>query len=99
MKHFLVDVTYKAPMETVDAVLPRHREFLAKGYNAGSLLMSGPQNPRTGGLIIARAESLEAVQAFFAQDPYALEHVGEYRFVEFEPVRHQAWLADWVAGK
>ena len=99
MKHFLVEITYQAPGEAVDAVLPRHSDYLLKGYNDGLLLMSGPQNPRSGGHVIARAESLEAIQAYFAQDPYALEGVGTHRFVEFNPVRHQPWLADWVVGK
>ena len=98
MKHFLVEITYTGSMEQVDAVLPAHREYLMKGYNAGLLLMSGPQNPRTGGIVIARAESLEELKAYFAQDPYAVENVGGHRFVEFNPARHQGFLSDWVAG-
>lgn len=99
MKHFLIEVTYTAPAEKIDAVLADHRAFLQKGYDQGLLLMSGPQNPRTGGIIIGRAESMEAIQAYFAQDPYALEKVATHRFVEFNPVKHQPIVADWVAGK
>ena len=99
MKHFIVEITYTAPLETIATVVDRHRAFLKIGYDEGLLLFSGPQNPKTGGLVVARAESLEAIQAFFAKDPFATENVGSYRFIEFGPVRHQPWLTDWVEGK
>ncbi len=96
MKHFLIEITYTAPMTTIDAILPEHRNFLQTGYDAGMLLCSGPQNPRTGGIIIARGESLEAVQNFFMNDPYQKNNAATYRFVEFSPVKHQPFLKDWV---
>jgi uncharacterized protein YciI len=99
MKHFVVEITHVASPEAVAAVVGRHREYLQKGYDAGLLLLSGPQVPLTGGLVVARAESLEAIQAYFAQDPYALAGTSKHRFIEFNPVKHVAALADWVAGK
>ena len=99
MKHFVVEITHTAPLEAVKAVVDRHRAYLQKGYDAGLLLMSGPQVPLTGGLVVARAESLEAIQAYFAQDPYALEGTSKHRFIEFNPVKHTAALAAWVEGK
>lgn len=98
MKHFVVEVTYIVPIEEIDARLAAHRAFLQTGYDQGLLLMSGPQQPRTGGIIVARAESLAALQAFFANDPYQQAGVAAYRWLEFEPVKHQALVADWVAG-
>jgi uncharacterized protein YciI len=83
-------------METIDAVLPDHRTFLQIGYDSGMLLCSGPMTPRTGGIIIARAETVDAVKQFFANDPYRLRGAAEYRFVEFTPVKHQPFLKDWV---
>ena len=99
MKHFVVEITYTASSEAVTAVLERHRAYLQKGYEAGLLLMSGPQNPKTGGMIIARAESLEAIQAYFEGDPYHTEGVGQHRFIEFIPVKHQPFIAGWIEGK
>lgn len=97
MKHFVVEITFSVPFEKVEPVVPAHREFLQGGYDAGLLLMSGPQNPRVGGIVVARAESLEAIQALFAKDPYQLNGVATYRFVEFNPVKRQAFLESWVA--
>ena len=98
MKHFLVEITYTVPFETLQPVVSEHRAFLQTGYDKGWLLLSGPMNPKTGGLVVARAPSKEDLQGFFAGDPYALRGYADYRFVEFDPVKYQPFLADWIHG-
>ncbi len=58
--------------------------------------MSGPMNPKTGEVVIARAQSLSDIQAFFAFDPYLANQAATYNFVEFEPVKFQPFLKDWL---
>ena len=99
MKHFLVEVSYTAAPEKVAATLAEHRAFLQTGYERGWLLMSGPQVPKTGGMVIARAPSMDDLREFFRNDPYLVRGLANYRFVEFEPVKHQPFMADWIAGK
>jgi uncharacterized protein YciI len=65
----------------------------------GWVLFSGPQTSRTGGVTIVRAPSLEDLQRFFAVDPYALNGLATYQFIEFEPVKRQPWLENWVSGE
>jgi len=96
--HFLVEISYIAPLEAIDRAVSSHREFLQRGYDAGMLLMSGPQNPRRGGVILARAPTREALERFFAEDPYLREGLADYRFVEFTPVKCQPFLKDWCAA-
>lgn len=98
MNHFLIEITYTAPLERIDELLPAHRAFLQEGYDRGVLLLSGPQNPRAGGIVIARAASFDELDRFFAADPYRREGVADYRFVEFNPVKFQPLLADWLGG-
>ena len=99
MKHFIVEITYLAPEEQIAEIRPLHRAFLKRGYEQGLLLCSGPMNPPTGGMVVARAETPEVLKAFFSQDPYLQQPVASHRFVEFDPVLRQGWLEDWVAGK
>ncbi len=96
MRHFIVSIDYKVPFEQLGDAVTRHRAHLQAGYDQGLLLMSGPREPRTGGLVVARAASLEDLQTFFTQDPYALEGLAEHRFQEFLPVKAAPWMADWV---
>jgi len=96
MKHFIVDIHYLIPAEQLGEITVEHRAFLAGGYQQGMLLFSGPKVPRTGGIIVARAATADAVTAFFANDPYQLHGVATYQFIEFNPVLNQEFLTDWV---
>ena len=99
MKHFIIDIHYTAEMSVIEEILPKHREFLQIGYDKGLLLMSGPKNPRTGGMIVCRGNSMEEIQEFFNNDPYVQNNAAEYKFVEFNPVKHQALVENSIAGK
>jgi uncharacterized protein YciI len=98
MKHYVVEITFTAPLTRIEEILPQHRAFLQTGYDRGWLLMSGPLQPRTGGLVVARSPSLEEIQSFFRQDPYQLNGVATYRFVEFSPVKRQPSMESWING-
>ena len=96
MKYFVIEITYKIPVENLGDLLTRHRAHLQVGYDKGLLLYSGPQEPRIGGIILARSGSIEEIKAFFALDPYVTNKVAGYRFIEFKPVKHQEFLKDWI---
>ena len=96
MKHFIINVTYKVPLTKIDELLTEHRKFLQGGYDKGLLLFSGPRNPRTGGVVAARAESLEFIKSFFNNDPYKINNAADYEFVEIDPVKRQPFLEDWI---
>ena len=98
MLHFLVEITYTVPFEALSGVVAEHRAYLQTGYDKGWLLMSGPLVPKTGGLVVAKAPSAEAIREFFSTDPYALKGLATYNFVEFEPLKRQAFLEEWVVG-
>jgi uncharacterized protein YciI len=97
MKHFIVEITYKVPFEELKDVLPVHRTFLDEGYEKGLLLMSGPQNPKIGGMVVARANDLEEIKELFSRDPYHTENLATHRFVEFTPVKNNPILKDWLS--
>ena len=98
MKYFLVELTYTVPLPQIEAATPAHREFLQNGYDRGLLLCSGPKVPRTGGVVLARAESLEAAQEFFTSDPFQKGHLADYRFIEFNPVKRAICAEEWFAA-
>lgn len=96
MKHFIVEITYKIPVEQFENIVPQHRAFLQTGYDKKLLLCSGPQEPRVGGIVVARGESLEEIKSFFENDPYKINDIAAYRFIEFNPVKHQEFLSSWI---
>jgi uncharacterized protein YciI len=98
-KHFIILTKYSVPFEQLEGNLADHRAFLQIGYDKGILLCSGPQNPKTGGAIIARASSMENLREFMAEDPFQKKGLASYHFIEFDPVKRQSFLGDWIAGK
>ncbi|MRS03546.1 hypothetical protein EG832_10060 [bacterium] len=96
MKYFLAEIEYLVPTDKLDEFVSLHRAFLQSGYDQEILLISGPKVPRTGAFLVTRSENLEAIQAFFAQDPYQLNHLVKYHFQEFNPVKFSPRIKDWI---
>jgi uncharacterized protein YciI len=84
---FVLLSRYLKPLDEVDRHLADHRAFLEKHYAAHHLLTSGPQNPRTGGVIVTHDLTREQAEAMMAEDPFVREGIAEYEFIEFEPTR------------
>ncbi|MFC4786340.1 YciI family protein [Nocardioides sp. MAHUQ-72] len=84
---FVVLLTYTAPLVQVDDLLDAHRTWLDQRYAEGRFLASGPQVPRSGGLILARARSREAMLDVVGTDPFFRAGVASYEIVQFVPTR------------
>ena len=82
---FVVLLTYTQPLATVDALIPAHREFLQRMYQAGTFLLSGRKEPRDGGVILSNAISVQALESALAQDPFHIHGVASYQIIEFLP--------------
>jgi len=97
MQHYVVEITYCVPLSRIEETVAAHRAHLQSGYEQGLLLASGPQIPRTGGILLARAPSREVLEDFIARDPYRLQELADYRLIEFQPVKQQSWAENWFA--
>jgi uncharacterized protein YciI len=82
---FVILLDYIQPLADIDRLVGEHRKFLERHYARGDFLLSGRQEPRTGGVIVARARSKEAVQRMIEEDPFFIEQVATYRLIEFIP--------------
>ncbi|NUP19590.1 MAG: hypothetical protein HOZ81_26610 [Streptomyces sp.] len=80
---FVLELTYTAPVEDVDAVLEAHVAWLDAQYEAGVFLASGRKNPRDGGVILAVAEGRGRIEEIAATDPFVGAGVCAYRITEF----------------
>jgi uncharacterized protein YciI len=92
---FVLDLTYTAPEERIDALLEDHVAWLNKLYSEGVALASGRKNPRDGGVIIAVGGSLEEMQALTATDPFVAAGVCTYTVTEFLATKTAPQLAEF----
>ncbi|MEV6087043.1 YciI family protein [Streptomyces parvulus] len=80
---FVLELSYTAPLEAVDAVLPDHVAWLDELYERGVFLASGRKEPRDGGVIVAVAGDRARMEEIAAGDPFVRAGVCEYRVTEF----------------
>ncbi|MFD8809192.1 YciI family protein [Streptomyces sp. NPDC059597] len=80
---FVLELTYTAPLDAVDAAHAAHVAWLDEQYAKGIFLASGRKNPRDGGIILAAGTDRAAVEEITAGDPFVTAGVCEYRVTEF----------------
>ena len=93
---YIINVTYIKPIEEIDKHLVAHRAFLDKFYVTGNLICSGPQNPRTGGIIVCTFSNADDVWKFIHQDPFYINGIADYKFIEFNPVKYAKEIEKFV---
>jgi uncharacterized protein YciI len=93
---FIIQLTYKCPINEVDKYTQAHREFLDYHYKQGLLLASGPMKPRTGGIIIATTTDKAHLESVFQQDPFYLAELADYQFIEFTPIKHRNEIKELI---
>lgn len=80
---FVIELIYKADLRQIDAHMAAHVGFLKKYYAAGNFLVSGRKIPRDGGIILAVAESRQALEALIKEDPFHQHGLADFRIIEF----------------
>lgn len=81
---FVIDIEYLVPLAEVQPYLEPHLAFVHRQYEAGVFLMSGPKEPRSGGVVIAMAASRAEIEAIMAQDPFTAAQVMRCAITEFK---------------
>ena len=82
---FIIQLTYTRPLAEVDQLLHEHKQFLEKYYAEGIFVLSGRKHPRTGGVILARAESMAGIEKIITEDPFQRHGLADYTITEFLP--------------
>ncbi|WP_336703577.1 YciI family protein [Chryseobacterium indologenes] len=85
---FIISLTYKSSIENIEKLIPQHNIFLSKHYNSGQFIASGRKEPRTGGIIIAKAASKKEVEQIITEDPFYIQEVADYTITEFIPSKY-----------
>jgi uncharacterized protein YciI len=81
---FIINLKYIAPLEKIDARMKEHMVFLNACYSEGLFIVSGRKIPRTGGIILAKGSSREALEALMKNDPFVVHGLVEFDVTEFQ---------------
>lgn len=95
---FIIDLKYIAPLEQVDQHMPPHVTHLEKYYANHVFIAWGRKEPRTGGIILALAESRAQIESIIKQDPFHLHQLAEFTITEFLPTKYHPDLTELLKG-
>ena len=85
------------PVELVrDELHPKHVQFIADGVEKGFVVFGGPKTG-IGGIVLIKAPSLDACQAFLNDDPMVVAGAQSYTITEFQIVEHNPCLEPLLA--
>ncbi|MEV7611757.1 YciI family protein [Streptomyces sp. NPDC089799] len=90
---FVMELTYTAPIESVEEEMDAHTAWLDDQYAAGIFLASGRKVPRDGGVILAGGVSRTEIEKIAAEDPFVVANVCTYRITEFIATRTSSDLS------
>ncbi|MBI5497287.1 MAG: hypothetical protein HY904_19895 [Deltaproteobacteria bacterium] len=96
---FVVLLRYTKPLAEVDRLMDRHVAFLEPHLRAGTFAAAGRQLPRTGGVILARGLTRDALEALLQTDPFVQEGAATFEIVEFRTSLHHREFARWADPK
>lgn len=94
---YLVTLTYVRPIEEVNAHLDTHRDWLIEHTQAGRILVAGPLEDRTGGIVLADCASRNELDGMLAQDSFHVHRLVEHDVRSFgAALRARAFPAEWA---
>jgi uncharacterized protein YciI len=79
---------YRRPLEEVLTVTDAHRAYLRGLKERGLLLVSGPLDPRTGGVLLLRVPDeggRETLDRIRDEDPYTRTGMAQYELLPWAP--------------
>ncbi len=84
---FVCITSYRGELPTDDPILVDHWAFLDAEFERGSIVASGPQQPRVGGVMLLRVPHEPAAHELMHRDPLVRHERIDYRLVQFQPTR------------
>lgn len=95
---FIIDLNYIVPLDQIDALMTDHVKFLRKYYKLNVFVASGRKVPRTGGIILALADSKESIEQIISEDPFYTHKLAEFTITEFQTSQYHPELKKLLTG-
>ena len=96
---FVILISYKKPLETVDKYLTDHAAFLDQCYKKNYFMVSGRKNPRTGGVIISQLKDRNQLENILKLDPFHIHEIADYEIIEFIPTKFHPDFSSFIGNE
>jgi len=102
MKFFIIEGIFTDPCpvdkDTLEKSIKAHVAYLDKGFDDGTILVSGPKSAGGGGFIIMKAQSEDDVFDYFDNDPMRILGLQNYMVNEFNIHKQLPFACDWFTA-
>ena len=95
---FIISLNYIVPLEELDRHMKDHVVFLKKYYSKNIFVASGRKVPRTGGIILALADSKDEIERIIQEDPFHIHNLAEFTITEFLTSQYHPQLKPLLEG-
>lgn len=95
---FIINLNYIVPLEELDRHMKDHVVFLKKYYSKNIFVASGRKVPRTGGIILALADSKDEIERIIQEDPFHIHNLAEFTITEFLTSQYHPQLKPLLEG-
>ncbi len=82
-------IRYRRPFPDIEPHVDEHRAYLRTLKAAGTLIASGPMDPRSGGMLLLRVPDdnvIGALDAVRDGDPFTQKSLAQYELIPWAPV-------------
>ncbi|WP_294833567.1 YciI family protein [uncultured Gilliamella sp.] len=93
---FIFTLTYIKPINEVEKFLQQHIDYLEENYRLGHFIASGRKVPRTGGVLLCRAENKEQALTIMQKDPFYIQQIAQYDIIEFVPSKYTTGFEQFI---
>ena len=94
---FIINLDYIVPLEELDKHMADHVKYLHKYYDKNIFVASGRKVPRTGGIILALAGSVDEVEKMISEDPFHKHRLADFTITEFLTSQYHPSLKDLLS--
>ena len=95
MKYFLVEGIVTHPEKMTDSLMQAHQAYTETLMKAGQVLFSSLKSDMSASVTVVKAETLQAVQTFYHQEPFYKNDVLTYSITELAVHYHASDTEHW----
>lgn len=95
MKYFIVEGIIKNADLMDENKMKEHMAYTQKAMDENLILMSGLKEDMSGAVFVMKAESIEKLEDYLANEPFKVCGIQDYKFIEFSAHYFNQSPSEW----
>lgn len=83
MNYYMIEGVILNADRMNDELMQEHMIYTQKAMDEGMVFLSGLKSDMSGGLFLMKAETLEQIETYLANEPFHVNGIQDYRVIPF----------------